>query len=265
MNNTLKGYVGFKGEKGDSAYEVAVKNGYIGTEQDWLANLGTSSHFDIYSVIYDIEEAELTILPLPDAYTNNSFVDLYANGKRLNSNEYTIEPYDPNNHTIDFVNNIGNINLTKPLDIGTTLEIIILTMLTNTLPISETISSSSNNSTASGTKAVYDFVNTQNEAKLNNSDIQVVTGSIVNIPAGETLTTDIAYPTGFTKSNTNIIGKMVSSNSNYYDTSDETITASGFPIIEMIALIDTGIRVWLKNTNSNTTRNGYFKITLLKK
>lgn len=254
MNNTLKGYVGYKGEKGDSAYEVALQNGYIGTEQDWLASLGTSSHFDRCSNIYTTTATGETSFDIPECYTSNSFIDVYVDGERLNSDEYTIN--------ID----TGKIVLTTALEvIGTKVEVITLTMSTNSLPISETINSSSTNETASGTKAVYDFVNTQNEAKLNNSDIQVVTGSIVNIPAGETLTTDIAYPTGFTKSNTNIIGKMVSSNSNYYDTSDETITASGFPIIEMIALIDTGIRVWLKNTNSTTTRNGYFKITLLKK
>lgn len=30
---------GYPGPKGDSAYRVAVKNGYIGSESDWLATL----------------------------------------------------------------------------------------------------------------------------------------------------------------------------------------------------------------------------------
>lgn len=30
---------GYPGPKGDSAYRVAVKNGYIGSESDWLASL----------------------------------------------------------------------------------------------------------------------------------------------------------------------------------------------------------------------------------
>lgn len=33
------GTQGPKGEDGDSAYEIAVKNGFIGTEQEWLASL----------------------------------------------------------------------------------------------------------------------------------------------------------------------------------------------------------------------------------
>lgn len=35
----LVGGDGGKGEPGDSAYEVAVKNGFEGTEQQWLASL----------------------------------------------------------------------------------------------------------------------------------------------------------------------------------------------------------------------------------
>ncbi|GIN93322.1 hypothetical protein J22TS1_43730 [Siminovitchia terrae] len=35
----LVGGEGGKGEPGDSAYEIAVKNGFEGTEQEWLASL----------------------------------------------------------------------------------------------------------------------------------------------------------------------------------------------------------------------------------
>ena len=34
-----KGDKGDKGDKGKSAYEVAVENGFVGTEEEWLANL----------------------------------------------------------------------------------------------------------------------------------------------------------------------------------------------------------------------------------
>ncbi len=37
--DSLEGAGALKGDPGDSAYEVAVKNGYSGTEQDWLASL----------------------------------------------------------------------------------------------------------------------------------------------------------------------------------------------------------------------------------
>lgn len=36
----LKGSLGFKGEHGDSAYELAVKNGYQGTEEEWIEHFG---------------------------------------------------------------------------------------------------------------------------------------------------------------------------------------------------------------------------------
>lgn len=39
MPVTLVGGEGGKGEPGDSAYEIAVKNGFEGTEQEWLASL----------------------------------------------------------------------------------------------------------------------------------------------------------------------------------------------------------------------------------
>lgn len=35
-----KGSLGFKGDRGYSAYEIAVQNGYEGTEQDWIDHFG---------------------------------------------------------------------------------------------------------------------------------------------------------------------------------------------------------------------------------
>jgi CRISPR/Cas system CSM-associated protein Csm3 (group 7 of RAMP superfamily) len=37
----LKGTLGYKGERGYSAYETAVQNGFNGTEEEWLDTLGT--------------------------------------------------------------------------------------------------------------------------------------------------------------------------------------------------------------------------------
>ena len=36
----LKGKLGFKGERGYSTYELAVKHGFVGTEEEWLETLG---------------------------------------------------------------------------------------------------------------------------------------------------------------------------------------------------------------------------------
>ena len=35
-----RGVLGFKGNDGDSAYDIAVKNGYEGTEQEWIEHFG---------------------------------------------------------------------------------------------------------------------------------------------------------------------------------------------------------------------------------
>lgn len=36
---SLKGAGALKGETGESAYEIAVQNGFVGTEKEWLESL----------------------------------------------------------------------------------------------------------------------------------------------------------------------------------------------------------------------------------
>lgn len=278
-NTYLKGVLGFKGSRGYSAYEIAVQNGFKGTEKDWLATVGQSSVFDTNRTLYTTTTANESIFDLPSAYLGSEYssISVFVNGFALNQNAYTI-----NDET-------KKITLTNALEkIGTEVEIVCSTISTNALPIVETIDSSATNETTPGTKAVYDYVKTVKDdiadlqsdtttlfaetttlganvnSKFDKANIQVITGSKSNISAGATETVDVNYPSGFTKANTLIISKMVSSNNNYYDTSDMTETASGFPVIKQVALIDSGIRVWLKNNSSSEARVGYFKITLLK-
>lgn len=294
MENALRGALVYKGERGDSAYETAVLNGFIGTEQDWLATLGTASHFKEESVIHT-STAGQTSFDLPNSYTSNSFIDVYVNGLRLHSNEYSI---DVSNRKINLI----GITLTAEQ----TVEIVVLTMSTNSLPIGETITSTSTNETAPGTKAVYDLVNpiatslnntktslnttnanvvaltnkvntlesstntkistinTTMATKLDTANIKTLTGSISGIGAGASKTVDIAYPSGFTKDNTIIISKMSSSNSVYYDNLSLEDTASGYPTISTVALTDSTIRVWMKNNNASEARIGYYKIAIMK-
>lgn len=45
LNNLLhNGQDGAKGDKGLSAYEIALINGFVGTEVEWLASLGSSGN-----------------------------------------------------------------------------------------------------------------------------------------------------------------------------------------------------------------------------
>ena len=252
MSNALKGTLGFKGERGYSAYEVAVQNGYEGTVQDWLATLGTSSHFTEDKKVYTATKGQ-TEFALPNTYTNSSYVSVYVEGQRLNSEQYTLDTTNK------------KIILNNAIDVaGTKVELVVLIMSTNDLPIVSTINSEATNNTAPGTKAVYDYVEEVRTSKFNKSNIAVLTGTVTDIKAGETTTTDINYPMGFTKDNTFIISQMVSSNNNYYDTKYSEDTTNDFPNIRMIALTDSVIRIWLKNASTENTKNGYYKITLMK-
>lgn len=140
----LKGSLGWKGERGYSAYEIAVQNGFIGTEKDWLAQLGTSSHFERKSKIYEASVGQ-TEFDIPEYYTSNSFVDVYVDGEHLDSSEYTLDT------------NTMKITLTNAITItGTKVEIITVIMSTNELPIVETINENSTNEQVLGAKSLYE-------------------------------------------------------------------------------------------------------------
>lgn len=247
-STNIKGALGFKGEKGDSAYQVAVKNGFVGTEKDWLATIGTTNYVGEDKATYSAEAGN-TVFGLPTSYTSNSVVEVFIEGEKLSSSLYTINQSE---RTVVLKNAIA-VN-------KTTVEVVLLTMASYELPIVETISSSSTNETTPGTKAVYDFV----MANKSGPTIATITGSESGIAAGETAIIDLDYPEGFTVHNTLIIGKMVSSNNAYYDSVDIEDTVSGFPKIVTVALIESGIRVWLKNTSTSEARIGHYKITLLR-
>lgn len=283
MAVTGKGILGWRGPKGLSAYDIALQNGFVGTEKEWLSTLGTSSHFTETKDVYVTTTADETILTLPEAYLNSDFstLNLYINGMRILAEDYTI---NETARTITLVNPIT--------EIGTEVEFVTLTITTNDLPIMSTISGASTNDTAPGTKAVFDFVtgeiakvpsqviddttastskvyssnkvNSLLTSKLDTSNIQILTGQVSNIGAGATSITDVEYPDGFTKDNTLIISKMVSSNNNYYDMTDLESTASGFPTIKQVALTDDTIRLWLHNTSSDTARVGHYKLVIMK-
>jgi hypothetical protein len=259
-NNILRGALGFKGERGFSAYEIATQNGFVGSEKQWLATIGTTNSFTGKEAIYTTQSDNESVFNLPSEYTSNSVVDVYLDGVRLTNTMYTINA------------SARTITLKNPVIKGTQVEIEVLTIIATESNISDEINSASTNETIAGSKAVYDFVNekvgeveTQVNTKINNSDVVVLTGTVQSIAAGETKIVDLNYPSGFNKSNTQIIGKMTSNNNVYYDSIDLTSTTNGFPVIKMIALVDDVIRVWLTNTNSSTAKIGYYKITLLKK
>lgn len=153
--NEARGILGFKGERGYSAYEVAVQNGFIGTEADWLATLGTSTHFMQTKTMY-ITESEESTHALPDTYTSNSFLDIYVDGKHLALDKYSISE--------------GNINYSPSLSASSTVELVVTTASTNNLPIVTTIDESSTDDTAPSTKAVYLLGKSLDDSKQDKAD-----------------------------------------------------------------------------------------------
>lgn len=61
-SNEAKGGLGFKGERGYSAYEIAVLHGYEGTEQDWIDHFGLdlSGYVQTSDVVDNLTSTETT-------------------------------------------------------------------------------------------------------------------------------------------------------------------------------------------------------------
>jgi hypothetical protein len=73
MSNILKGKLGWKGEKGDSAYEISVKHGYTGTEEQWSEDFLNAENY------YDKPEANALLATkanASDVYTKGDFAIL---------------------------------------------------------------------------------------------------------------------------------------------------------------------------------------------
>lgn len=193
--NYLEAQLGFKGERGYSAYEIAVQNGYEGTEQDWLATLGTSSHFSQDSTSYIAVEGQ-TDFNLPTTYTSDSFVSVYVDGKKLSEDEYTIA----NNKVV----------LTNSATEGTKVEVVEVSMSTNNLPIVTTLSADSTNDTVPGALYVYTNILTVLQ------NLQVLVNSLdtkVDSNKDET-DQDISDLTSTVSTNTNNIASLTNSKQN---------------------------------------------------
>lgn len=252
MSDILRGKLGYKGESGDSAYEIAVKNGFSGTEKEWLATLGTTNHFEQTKTTYTTTTTNVTTISIPTSYIDgSSFLDVFVNGQRLTALEYTL---NLTNKTIE---------LEKPLNsIGTVVEMVMITISTNELPIVETIDSTYDNNTTPGTKAVHDYVKTAIASKIDADSLNIITGTIPVMEVNSTMNVTVEYPNGMDKSNTVILSKNVLRDGTLID-SDNRETALS-PVITGTKMTTEGIvlEISLGSTPIDTPSN--YKLVLMK-
>lgn len=78
-----KGAIGFKGEEGDSAYVIAVRNGYQGSEQDWIDHFGLdlTDYVKTSDVVDNLTSSTITTYPLSakQGYVLNTAVSTKVN------------------------------------------------------------------------------------------------------------------------------------------------------------------------------------------
>lgn len=226
----LKGYIGFKGEQGLSAYDIAVKKGFTGTENDWLATLGTSNKFDKDVLFYTSEEGQ-SEFDIPEKYNSNSQIDVYVEGRFFTNDKYEL---DENNK---------KIILNLPLNEGTEVEINMITMTTNSLPIVETISADSTNDTTAGTLAIYNEIN--KVYKICKTElVDIICRNVGPLEEGNVF---YKFEGEYNKDNCALITKLISidGGNNYYENKIKDCIE-----INSVSYSERGITIILKNVNS---------------
>jgi hypothetical protein len=85
----LIGQLGYKGERGDSAYEIAVKHGYTGTEEQWSEDFLNAENY------YDKSEVDTLLETKKDTFTftkTHNELEITFNGTfKRNANVVTLK------------------------------------------------------------------------------------------------------------------------------------------------------------------------------
>ena len=134
--------LGFKGERGYSAYEIAVLNGFVGSEQAWLAQIGSSKSSSKDLAVYTTTREGETEFDLPDSYTKDDVVEVYVDGRKLESTEYEINAAE------------RKVKLKSPIErSGAEVKISVVKVVD--LPIVDELNESSSENTAPSAKTVF--------------------------------------------------------------------------------------------------------------
>lgn len=109
-----QGIQGIQGIQGLNAYEIAVNNGFEGTEQEWIESLKGVGSYNKRVTYYTTTYTSENTFSMPFYYQVGCFKEIFINGIKLRDDEYSIEATD----------NGFNLILNNALDvIGTIVEI----------------------------------------------------------------------------------------------------------------------------------------------
>lgn len=199
-NTPAQGTIGFKGERGYSNYELAVQNGYVGTEQEWI------DHFGV-----DLTGYLKTTDIVDNVTTNNSSKPLSAAQGRYLKNY--IDAYTENE-----IGNTPSLDTTSKIVVGAINEV--NTSIGNTDTKIGALSSLTTTTKSSIVGAINEV---KDDEKYNGDTIIFSKNGYENITSG--LYTNLEYPNKST-SNTNV--DFISYDS---DTRTYTITVEGLYLI----------------------------------
>ena len=161
--------LGFKGERGYSAYEIAVQHGYVGTEESWLASIGSVNGYKRFSKSYTTSAEGEDTFALPEGWTSNAILEVYVDGKKIPEDDYQVDQEH------------RKVILDTPIqNTGVKVEIQVLIMSVSELPIVQELTDSSTDNTVPSAKAVNELQKTLkgliNEANDLINKVKVPTG-----------------------------------------------------------------------------------------
>lgn len=88
VNTTVEDYENLKGL---SAYEVAVKNGFVGSIEEWLSSLKGVGSYNRRVTVYETTVKNEKEFAMPSYYAPGCFKDVFVNGFKLTEDEYGVE------------------------------------------------------------------------------------------------------------------------------------------------------------------------------
>lgn len=122
-----QGIQGEQGNEGKSAYDIAVKNGYAGTEEEWINSLRGYSYNRTVEFYVTTTNNETSVKI--NKYNENYLIDVFVNGFLRPSNSYSIQKINDKyyivfNDALDEVGTEVEVHITEVSGIKSDWELI---------------------------------------------------------------------------------------------------------------------------------------------